>query len=83
MQTEMDYSPGIWFETGLVNVEESKLLTKNNQPEDSNPKQQKRCWCSSINHLQITSKCCYVVIAMEKSKNWTWGWEYLNLRQRS
>ena len=28
----MDYSPGIRFETSIVNTEKEKLLTKSNQP---------------------------------------------------
>ena len=42
----MDYSPGIQFETSLINKEEAKELTMNNKK-----KQQKRCRCGSIKHL--------------------------------
>ena len=32
----MDYSQGIQFETSIVNMEEAKELTMNNQPKGSN-----------------------------------------------
>ena len=56
-QSGMDYSPGIQFQTSLINMEESKEITMINQPEK---KQQKRCRCSFIKHLQVSSKDCPV-----------------------
>ena len=51
----MDYSQGIQFQTSLVNMEEAKELTINNQ--------QKRCRCGSVKHLRISSKDCPVGLA--------------------
>ena len=48
----MGYSPGIQFQTSLVNMEEAKEPTMKNQ--------QKRCRCGSIKHLRIYSKDCPV-----------------------
>ena len=61
----MDYSPGIQFETSLVNTKEAKELTKNNQPET---KQQKQCRCGSIKHSRVTSKDLPVGLAIRKAK---------------
>ena len=47
----MDYSQGIQFQTSLINMEEAKSLTINNQ--------QKQCRCGSIKHLRISSKTCF------------------------
>ena len=43
----VDYSTWIQFETSLINMEEAKELTMNNQPGKN---QQKRCRCGSIKH---------------------------------
>ena len=79
----MYYSPVIHFETIIVNMDEAKALTKSNQPEKSNAKQQKWCRCGSIKHLRITSNYFPSGISSQKAKNWPWGWGYLNLSQRS
>ena len=56
----MDYSQGIQFQTSLVNMEEAKGLTMNNQ--------QKRCKCGSVKHLHISHKDCPVGLAIRKAK---------------
>ena len=56
----MDYSQGIQFQTSIVNMEEAKEFTVNNQ--------QKRCRCGSVKHLRISSKDCPVGIAIRKAK---------------
>ena len=56
----MDYSQGIKFQTSLVNMEEAKGLTINNQ--------QKQCKCGSIKHLRVSSKDCPVGLAIGKAK---------------
>ena len=56
----MDYSQGIQFQTSLINMEEAKELTMNNQP--------KWCRCGSIKHLHISSKYCPVGLAIRKAK---------------
>ena len=56
----MDYSQGIQFQTSLVNMEEAKELTMNNQ--------QKQYRCVSIKHLHISSKDCPVGLAIRKAK---------------
>ena len=48
MRSGMDYSQGIKFQTSLVNTEEAKELTMNNE--------QKRCRCGFVKHLRISSK---------------------------
>ena len=66
----MEYSPGIQFQTILINMEEAKELTMINQPEK---KEQKRCRCSSINHLQVSSKDFPVGILIRKAKKLALG----------
>ena len=56
----VDYSQGIYFQTGLINTEEAKELTMNNH--------QKRCRCGSIKHLQISSKDCPFGLVIRKAK---------------
>ena len=56
----MDYSQVIQFQTSLVNMEEAKGLTINNQ--------QKQCKCGYIKHLRISSKDCPVGLAIRKAK---------------
>ena len=70
----MDYSQGIQFQTGLVNMEEAKELTMNNQ--------QKLCRCGSIKNLRISSKDCPVGLAIRKAKNWPWRQRHINWKQR-
>ena len=55
-QSGMDNSPGTRFETSIVSMDEAKALTKSNQLEQSNQKQQRRCQCVSIKHLRITTE---------------------------
>ena len=66
----MDYSPGIQFQTSLINMEDTKELTMGNQPEKN---QQKRCRCGSIDHLRVSSKDCPVVLAIRKAKKLSLG----------
>ena len=66
----MGYSPGIQFQTSLVNMKEAKELTMSNKPEK---KQQKRCQCGSINHLRVTPKDCPVGLAIRKAKKLALG----------
>ena len=56
----MDYSQGIQFQTSIINIEEAKSITMNNQ--------QKRCRCVSTKHLRVISKDCPVGIAIRKAK---------------
>ena len=56
----MDYSQGIQFQTSLVNMEEAKGLTMNNQ--------QKQCKYGSVKHLHISHKDCPVGLAIRKAK---------------
>ena len=46
----VDYSTVMQFKTSLINMEEATELIIINQPEK---KQQKRCQCVSIEHLQV------------------------------
>ena len=66
----MDYSPGIQFQTILINMDESKSLTTSNQPEN---KQQKRCQCGSTKHLRVTSRDCPVGLAIRRAKKLALG----------
>ena len=59
----MEYSQGIQFQTSLVNMEEAKKLTMNNQ--------QKRCRCGSVKHLRISSKDFPVGLTIRKAKKST------------
>ena len=54
-QSGMGYSPGIQFQTILINVDEAKALTMNNQPGKSTDKK-KWCRCGFLELLRITSK---------------------------
>ena len=66
----MEYSPGIQFQTSLINMEEAKELTMSNQPEK---KQQNWCWCGSIKHLRVSSKDCPVGLAIIKATKMALG----------
>ena len=55
----MDYSQGIQFQTSLVNMEEAKGITMNNQ--------QKQCKCGSVKHLCLSHKDCPVGLAIRKA----------------
>ena len=66
----MDYSPGIQFETSIINMEEAKELTMSNQPEKN---KQKWCWCVPINHLRVSSKDYPVGLAIRKAKRLALG----------
>ena len=82
-QSGMDYSAGILFQIGLVNMEEEKALTKNDQLGKTNQKQVRRCWCGSISYLRITSNDCPVGISCLKAKNQPLQWVYVYPRQIS
>ena len=56
----MDYSQGIKFQTSLVNMEEAKGPTMNNQ--------QKQCKCGSVKYLRISHKDFPVGLAIRKAK---------------
>ena len=66
----MDYSPGIKFQTSLINMDGEKSPTTINQVERN---QQKWCRCGSIKSLQVTSKDCPVGLAIRKSKRLALG----------
>ena len=51
----MDYSPWVQLQTSLINIDEAKAFTMNNQPEKSRDKR-KWYWCGSLEHFDITSK---------------------------
>ena len=54
------YSQGIQFQTSLVNMEEAKGLSMNNQ--------QKQCKYGSVKHLRISHKDFPVGLAIRKAK---------------
>ena len=56
----MDYSQGIQFQKILVNMEEAKVPTMNNQ--------QKQCKYGSVKHLRISHNDCPVGLAIRKAK---------------
>ena len=60
-----DYSQGIQFQTSIINMEEAKELTMNNQ--------KKRFWCCSIKNLRISSKDFPVGLAIRKAKKLALG----------
>ena len=64
----MDCSPGICFQTSLVNMDKTKALTTRNQPEK---KQQKQFWCVSTKHLRITSNDFLLMLAIRRVKKLT------------
>ena len=66
----MEYSPGITFPKGLINMDEAKSLTTSNQPEN---KQQKQCRCVSIKHLRVNSKYFPVGLAIRKAQKLALG----------
>ena len=69
----MDYSPGIRFETIIVNMDKEKSLTEWNQPEKYNHRQQIQFRRGSIKHLHITLKDCPVGISYRKAKKLALG----------
>ena len=66
----MDCSPGIKFQTSLINMDGSKSPTMSNKMERN---QQKWCRCGSIKNLRVTSKYCPVGIAIGKAKKLALG----------
>ena len=66
----MDYSPGIQFQTSLINTEEAKELTMRNQLENN---QQKQCQCGSIKNLRVSSKDFPVGLVIRKAKKLALG----------
>ena len=66
----MEYSTGIKFQTSIINMEEAKVLTTSNQPEN---KQQKRCQCGSIKYSRVTSTDFPVGLAIRKAKKLALG----------
>ena len=69
----MGYSPGIRFETSLVNMYKAKGLTKRNQSVRLNQRQKIRCQYGSINHLRITTRDLPVGISYQKAKKMALG----------
>ena len=59
-QSGMDYSKGIQFQKSLVNTEEGKGLTMNNQ--------QKHCKCGSVKHLRISHRDFPIGLAIREAK---------------
>ena len=49
-QSGMDYSAGMRFQKFLVNMEEARVLTKNNQMGKTNQKQERKYRCGSTKH---------------------------------
>ena len=78
-QGGMGYSPGIQFETILVNMEESKELIMNNQPGKNNKFSAGVAPSSTHKLLQ---RIALWDLQLERPKNWPWGWRYLNPKQR-
>ena len=72
-QSWVDYSPVMRFKTSLVNTEESKALTKRNQPVKSIQRQKIWCRCGSIKHLSITTRDFPVRISYRKTKKMALG----------
>ena len=72
----MGYSPGIKFQTSLINMDGSKSPTMSNQPERN---QQKQCRCGSIKNLRVTSKDCPVGLAIRKAKKLGLGYEAISI----
>ena len=66
----MGYSPGIKFQTSLINMDGSKSPTMSNQPEGN---KQNQCRCGSIKNLRVTSKDCPVGLAIRKAKKLALG----------
>ena len=66
----MDYSPGIQFQTSLINMEEAKELTMSNQPEKN---QNNWCRCGSTKHLRFSSKDFPVGLAIRQAKKLALG----------
>ena len=64
----MDYSAEIRFQKILVNMEEAKILIKNNQMGKTNQKQGRKYQCRSTKHLRIISNDCPVGLYYQKAK---------------
>ena len=63
----MNYIPGIQFQKIIINMDEVKELTMNNQSGESMDKK-KRCRCGSLEHLHITSKDCPIGLSYQNAK---------------
>ena len=71
----MGYSLGIQFQTILINMDEAKALTMNNQPGKSTDKK-KRFRCGFLELLHITSKEFPVGIFYQNKKRGLGDWSF-------
>ena len=79
-QSGIDYSQGIQFQTSIINKEEAKELTMNNQPKKSN---RRSAGVSPSSTYGFPPRISLWGLQLEKPKNWPWKWRYLNWKQRS
>ena len=75
----MDYSPGIQFETSLINMEESKEFTMNNKPKKIN---KSGAGVDPSSTHELLQRISLWGLQLERRINWPWGWGYLNPKQK-
>ena len=67
----MDFSPGIQFQTSIINMDEAKALTMNNQSGKSTDKKNTvPVWI--LEHLRITSKEFPIGLYYQNAKKRPW-----------
>ena len=75
----MEYSPGIQFETSIINTEEAKELTMSNQPKKIN---KSGAGVASSSTHDLLQRISLWDLQLERPKIWPWGWGYLNTKKR-
>ena len=73
-QSGMEYSPGIQFETSLINTEEARELTMNNQTKKSN---KIGAGVTLSSTKELLQRIALWDLQLERPKNWPWRWGYL------
>ena len=75
----IDYSPGIHFQTSLINMEEAKELTMRNQTKDIN---KSGAGVAPSSTYKFPPRISLWDLQLERPKIWPWGWGHINPRQR-
>ena len=82
-QSGVDYSALINFETILVNMDEAKALTKNNQLVKTNQNQVRRCRCGYIKYLRMTSNYCPTFLSKGQKLAFSMGLSLSKIKKSS
>ena len=75
----MYYSLGVYFQTSLVNMEESNYSPREINRKRSN---QSGAGVAPSSTYELPQRIALWDLKLERPKNWPWGWEYLNPKQK-